>query len=617
MNIFQFGEELEGKLNSKAGFGFKERWSQNDVTTVHLPHDIRSQSRALAIDTKFYHLLKMIDGRHERKAYVGKIKDGYVAELLSADGKEVQLAIATKKKDTWEFKAGVMNELSVLQEYSDTRKGTLILLSLMQEILRDMEASQIRNDIQKYLYIAPTADDWEFGDTSANFSKLLCQFTNNVYYRITRSDQTSEPIKCNLDIKKIRQADIKKCEPSHIFGTPSVFQEKVFVKTKETFLYGKYLLNPSNKLSSLETKLIPEVADSYCTPLWVDTLCAQIQMSNDFGQPFRNILLTGPSGTGKTTGTKAMAAYLGLPYVKITCSPDTDIFDFIGQMIPNVSDDKTTSVEQLCSVLDIPTFDDIENNFEDSYLKLFGRPADKLASAADCYSEVFNRLFTNVKTGKDFTYVESDLVKAVKNGYFCEIQEPTVIKRSSVMVGLNSLLESAFCGASYTLPTGELIERHPDCVICLTTNSDYEGCNMIQQSVLSRMDIVRDVPNPSAEELAERTKALTGFSDEVLMLKMAETIKNINEFCHERDITDGICGPRELANWAKMALVIAKISNDLLSERIVCQAAFSTLINKVSQDKEDAEAVITGCLKVAFLSNDIEDARADYEEGRF
>ncbi|MBR4291513.1 MAG: ATP-binding protein, partial [Oscillospiraceae bacterium] len=89
-------------------------------------------------------------------------------------------------------------------------------------------------------------------------------------------------------------------------------------------------------------------------------------------------------------------------------------------------------------------------------------------------------------SGQTYTYVETDFVKALKNGYLLEIQEPTVIMPPGVLVGLNSLLEQ---GGSITLPTGDVIQRHPDTVIVVTTNVTYEGCrglNRATRSVLKR-----------------------------------------------------------------------------------------------------------------------------------
>ena len=63
-----------------------------------------------------------------------------------------------------------------------------------------------------------------------------------------------------------------------------------------------------------------------------------------------------------------------------------------------------------------------------------------------------------------YTYVETDFIKALKNGYVAEIQEPSTILQPGVLVGLNSLLEQE---GTITLPTGEVIRRHPDAVVVM------------------------------------------------------------------------------------------------------------------------------------------------------
>lgn len=59
----------------------------------------------------------------------------------------------------------------------------------------------------------------------------------------------------------------------------------------------------------------------------------------------RNFLLRGPAGTGKTMGAKAVAAGLGLPYMKYTCSAGTEIFDFVGMVFPETESMSTGSAE--------------------------------------------------------------------------------------------------------------------------------------------------------------------------------------------------------------------------------------------------------------------------------
>lgn len=67
----------------------------------------------------------------------------------------------------------------------------------------------------------------------------------------------------------------------------------------------------------------------------------------------RNFMLRGPAGTGKTEGAKAIAAGLHLPYRCITCSANTEIFDLLGQILPDVDE------KQLSLVGELPSFQDI------------------------------------------------------------------------------------------------------------------------------------------------------------------------------------------------------------------------------------------------------------------
>lgn len=381
-------------------------------------------------------------------------------------------------------------------------------------------------------------------------------------------------------------------------------------------------LHEERTLTPEETNLIPIMPQSYVPSKWSQRTCQKITLSGQFEKPFRNLLLYGPSGSGKSTGTRAMAYSLGLPYVKITCSPDSEIFDFVGQLIPNTDKYGEAATDDVLQNLNIPSFEDVEMDFAGTYQLLFGHAPDKYAEPADCYKEILQRGIASSKEGvNDFIYVESPLIQAVRNGYFCELQEPNIIKRAAVLVGLNALMESFADGATYTLPTGELIKRHPDCVIACTTNLDYEGCKKLQQSVFSRMDLVVEVPYPTADELASRVRATTNFPDEQMLHKMANVIGDINDFCKKNDITDGVCGPREFENWAKMAIILEQIRKGNvfanLDEHSVCLAAFPTVIMKVSQERADIEDVIAGAFQLTFSPKIVNDAREDYINGEW
>ena len=183
--------------------------------------------------------------------------------------------------------------------------------------------------------------------------------------------------------------------------------------------------------------------------------------------------------------------------------------------------------------------------------------------------------------------METDFLKALKNGYVVEIQEPTTIVQPGVLVGLNSLLEQT---GSITLPTGEIIERHPDAVVVITTNISYEGCRGMNQSVLDRMSLVRDIELPTPEIMVERVMSVTGASDEYQVSQMVQVVCDMAEYCRKNSITDGSVGMRSLIDW----VISSEITGD------VYQSAMYTIISKATSDDVDREALIQTILEPIF-----------------
>src|SRR5699024_2074671 len=103
--------------------------------------------------------------------------------------------------------------------------------------------------------------------------------------------------------------------------------------------------------------------------------------------------------------------------------------------------------------------------------------------------------------GQRIRYVDTPLLEAIRYGYVCELQEPSCIANPGVLVGLNSLLDNC---QTITLPTGERVHRHPDTVIIVTTNSDYAGCRDVNQSIISRMDLIYDIEAPDLATMVKR-----------------------------------------------------------------------------------------------------------------
>lgn len=124
-------------------------------------------------------------------------------------------------------------------------------------------------------------------------------------------------------------------------------------------------------------------------------------------------------------------------------------------------------------------------------------------------------------------------------------------------------------------------------VIVVTTNSDYSGCRDMNQSVISRMDLIYDMEAPDLNTMVKRVMNVTGFADEQEATKMAIVVRDIAERCRQTMITDGSCGMREFKSWVLSTMV----TNDPY------ESALSTIISSASADPDNRAELISACLE--------------------
>ena len=499
------------------------------------------------------------------------------------------------------------------------RDGAAIFFALMPFLMSDAEFDET---FQEYYnqFIAGYPDMAKATESMA----ILC---DNAYLRI--KDDTC-PAHINITVDKSGnlmrvsqgQLDSGSFVPTSVTaGEFTIFAKtgpavikKAGVVVEHTDFVGKYPLTPGRTLSALEQSLIPKLPDWYIIPPEVVDICKHAQKTTGRPMQMRNFLLRGPAGTGKTMGAKAIAAGLGLPYMKYTCSANTEIFDFTGMIFPETDAVSTGSPEldrereilksmggisyaNVAKLMRLPDLDDMDYDPAGVYQALTG-VENLAATVQDCMSVVLEKVTEKVQalskraenrqsSGQNYTYVETDFVKALKHGYLVEVQEPSTIIQPGVLVGLNSLLEQE---GSITLPTGEIIRRHPDTVVIVTTNVSYEGCRSMNQSVVDRMSLVKDIELPEPEVMVQRAMAVTGCADEYLVSQMVQVVNDMADYCRKNSITDGACGMRSLIDW----VISAEISSDpYLSAKY-------TVISKATADEEDREALITTILDPMF-----------------
>lgn len=459
-------------------------------------------------------------------------------------------------------------------------------------------------------------------DKATEYMALMC---DNAYRRI-KDDSCAAHVKVNVD----KAGNLMRVSQTHLDSgsfTPTTVlagEFKIFAQTGPAQIYsatetidhadfeGQYVLN-KRTFTPQETMLIPKLPEWYIIPKEVVDICKHAKATTSKSMQMRNFLLRGPAGTGKTMGAKAIAAGLGLPYMKYTCSANTEIFDFVGMIFPD-SENSTGSAQldaeretlmqmgginyaNVSKLMKLPDLDDMDYDPAGVYMALTG-VENAAATSQDCMSIVLDRVTEKVRelsktvkdknsSGQTYRYVETDFVKALKHGYVIEIQEPSTIVQPGVLVGLNSLLEQS---GSITLPTGEVIQRHPDAVVVVTTNTSYEGCRGMNQSVLDRMSLVRDVELPSPEVMAQRAMSVTGATDEYEVSKMVQVVNDLAEYCRKNSITDGSYGMRSLIDW----IISSEITGD------VYESALYTIISKATADELDREALISTVLEPIF-----------------
>ena len=608
-NIFNFGRSLPSPFDTIANKKIKVSSKYGDGTTSTLCGTVIKAVHAVC---------HCMDGSGE--GAVGIIDHRTAAEYKSSAGADAY-HLVVYDSNTGSLMASVYDSnMETFENYtlnSSGRDGAAVMMALFPMLMQDDEFKENFEAYQDELNAG-----YPHMDKATEYMALMC---DNAYRRI-KDDSCAAHIKVNVD----KAGNLMRVSQTHLDSgsfTPTTVlagEFKIFAQTGPAQIYsatetidhadfeGQYVLN-KRTFTPQETMLIPKLPEWYIIPKEVVNICRHAKATTGKSMQMRNFLLRGPAGTGKTMGAKAIAAGLGLPYMKYTCSANTEIFDFVGMIFPD-SEDSTGSAQldaeretliqmgginyaNVSKLMKLPDLDDMDYDPAGVYMALTG-VENAAATSQDCMSIVLDRVTEKVRelsktvkdknsSGQTYRYVETDFVKALKHGYVIEIQEPSTIVQPGVLVGLNSLLEQS---GSITLPTGEVIQRHPDAVVVVTTNTSYEGCRGMNQSVLDRMSLVRDVELPSPEVMAQRAMSVTGATDEYEVSKMVQVVNDLAEYCRKNSITDGSYGMRSLIDW----IISSEITGD------VYESALYTIISKATADELDREALISTVLEPIF-----------------
>ena len=484
------------KVSSKYGSGTEATLSATVIKAVHAVCDCMSGIGEGAL---------------------GVIDHRMVAEYKSSSGPDAYHLVVYDSATGNIVASGYDKNTEMIENYrlhQTANDGAAVLMAMIPALMADQEFEDNFG-----LYMDQRKAGYPDLTKATEYMAIIC---DNAYRRI--KDETCP---ANIKAKVEKSGNVLRVSQAQLDSgayTPSTVMAgefTIFAKTAKvtvsaataqilhTDFEGKYQLTPGRKLSVLEESLVPKLEDWYIIPEQAVNICRHAQMTTGKPMQMRNFLMRGPAGTGKTQGARAIAAGLHLPYLTYTCSASTEVFDFVGMVFPK-TDTMTTGDAQLdkeremimgmgginytnvAKIMNLPDLEDMDFDPCGVFQNLTGIVNEEVTSR-DCMAVVMDMVADKIKalskpaegeqsSGQTYTYVETDFIKALKNGYLLEIQEPTVIVQPGVLVGLNSLLEQ---GGSITLPTGEVIQRHPDTVIVVTTNVTYEGCRGLNRATRS------------------------------------------------------------------------------------------------------------------------------------
>lgn len=395
-NLFNFGRPLPApfdKLGSKKLKGVASKYGGVEATLC-------------APVIKAVHALCACQNGGE--GAVGKITSAVsVAEYKSSMGPDAY-HLVVYDSGTGSLLASVYDRNTELMEqytvHASARDGAALFFAMMPQLLEDEEFRENWKAYQEQFTN-------RFSDLpkATHTMAILC---DNAYRRI-KDGSCPAHVKVNVDrsgnLMRVSRAQLDSglYQPTEVLageftiftqsGKTAVHQPAKVIDHKD--FVGKYVLDPSRKLNAMEQTLVPTLPEWYIIPQEAVDICKHAQLTTGKPTQMRNFLLRGPAGTGKTMGAKAIAAGLGLPYMKYTCSAGTEIYDFVGMVFPNTEhstgnaqlDQEREQLQAMGGVnyanvsklLHLPDLDDLDYDPAGVYLALTG-VENQAATPQDC-----------------------------------------------------------------------------------------------------------------------------------------------------------------------------------------------------------------------------------------
>ncbi len=326
-----------------------------------------------------------------------------------------------------------------------------------------------------------------------------------------------------------------------------------------------------------EEELIPSFPDDMPVPDEVLTFARRFVKSRSFKVPINNMCWRGGTGFGKSTGAEILACILHTPFVRITCSSQTELNNFLSEFVPN-PDSNTAAMSAA-----LPTFEDIRNDPVGAYEILTGKIDEDIDE--ETVLEARDAALLARNNASHFKLVVSPYVTALEKGWICEPSEFGRIRDSATLVGLNNFDKP---GSRIPLPTGGYVKRHRDAMVLWTDNVGYNSNRPLDPSFMRRMDFIIDSYELPKERMLERIRLNTGFDDDQILEEMYQIWEAVRKYCKDRDITDGDISVVELERWVQLV--------QIEGEGMITQTCREAVVSKATTDPDTLTEIMDGCV---------------------
>ena len=333
----------------------------------------------------------------------------------------------------------------------------------------------------------------------------------------------------------------------------------------------------SRSWTAEEESMIPVFPKDMPVPAEVMTFARRFVKSRDFTVPINNMCWRGGTGFGKSTGAEMLACILHTPFVRITCSSQTELNDFLSQFVPNPDADTDTLAASL------PTFEEIKMDPVGAYEILTGRVDENIEP--DAVMKARDEALVARSSASHFKLVVSPFVTALERGWIVEPSEFGRIRDSATLVGLNNFDKP---GSRIPLPTGGFVRRHHDAIVLWTDNVGYNSSRPVDPSFMRRMDFVIDSYELPKDRVLSRIKLNTGFDDDQLLDEMYQVWEAIRKYCKDRDITEGDISVVELERWVQLVMIEG--------ESAITETCREAVVSKACSDPDTLQEIMDGCV---------------------